>query len=175
MDNQGLIKPKSKEYVWFNENTTRKMILNKVLEGKSSSVIAKDLDIKELLVINTMNHPHFINRLNKKLHAIQTNLTVSKVKTHLNLIEILVGSLTKKLPKEKRVQMTDAQIVNQLSTLTKADAHKIKIERNPSFVFNWNTGKDREKSKEREEEEEANLYKKFGIDAPISEAETENE
>lgn len=176
MDNQGLTKPKSKEYVWFNENSTRKKILNKVLEGKNTKAIMKELGVKEHLVVNTINHPHFINRLNKKIHVMQTNLTINKIKIHAELLDFLNRSLNRSLPDDKRVQMTDAQIVNQLVNLTKTDANKIKIEKSPSFTFNLNSGKDRDRSEESKKEEENNLLKSFGItEEDVPEAQIKDE
>jgi len=161
------------EYIWFNENQNRKKILDLVVAGKTSEEIQKELDIKEHVLTYTMNHPHFINKLNKKLQVLYTLLTVNKVRIQSELLTLLYGSLNKTLPALKRVNMTDEKIVKELVNITKTETNKIKIskvEKNPTFIFNNNNGKNRPVSEEKKAEDERDLLKGFGI---VEEAECE--
>jgi len=161
-------KPKSTkpEYIWFNENQNRKKILDLVISGKTSEEIQKELSIKEHVITYTMNHPHFINKLNKKLQVLYTILVVDKVRIQSELLTLLYGSLRKTIPVKDRVNMKDEKIVKELVNITKTETNKInisKVEKNNSFIFNNNTGAKRPITEEKKAEEERNLLKGFGI------------
>ena len=163
-----ITKPEPKpEYIWFNENANRNKILDLVIAGKTSEEIQKELTIKEHTVTYTMNHPHFINKLNKKLQVLYTLLIVDKVRIQSELLTLLYGSLRKTLPVGKRVAMSDEKIVKELVNIVKTETNKIKVtkvEKNTSFTFNNNQGKERPKSEAKEAEDEKKLLESFGIE-----------
>lgn len=165
------------EYIWFNENPIRKKILEMVLKGDSTQEIMKELDIKEHTIIYTINHPHFINKLNKKLQVLYTVLVVDKLRIQSDLLHLLYGTLTKTTPLSKRVKMTDEKIVKELVNITKTETNKIKIskvEKNTSFTFNNNQGKERPKSLEKEAADEKELLQSFGIETEEAIIEEDN-
>lgn len=165
------------EYVWFNENQNRKKILDLVIAGKTSEQIQKELSIKEHTVVYTMNHPHFINKLNKKLQVLYTLLVVDKVRIQSELLSLLYGSLRKTIAVKDRVNMTDEKIVKELVNITKTETNKIKIskvEKNTSFTFNNNQGKERPKSLEKEAADEKELLQSFGIETEEAIIEEDN-
>ena len=171
-------KPSPKpEYIWFNENVNRKKILDLVIDGKTSEEIQKELSIKEHVLTYTMNHPHFINKLNKKLQVLYTLLVVDKVRIQSELLHLLHGTLTKKLLVKDRVNMSDEKIVKELVNITKTETNKIKIskvEKNTSFTFNNNNGKEHLKSEVKEAEAEKKLLESFGIEPEEAEVEESN-
>jgi hypothetical protein len=160
------IKKLKPEYIWFNENPIRKKILEMVLKGDSIQEIMKELNIKEQTIIYTINHPHFINKLNKKLQVLYTVLVADKLRIQSDLLHLLYGTLTKTTPLSKRVKMTDEKIVKEIVNITKTETNKInisKVEKNPTFIFNNNNGKNRQISEEKKAENERELLKDFGI------------
>jgi|GEM_PF-2746991 len=165
------IKPKVTESIWFNDSPHRKIVFDLTLEGKTVEEIAKAAGVKEHVVIYTMNHAHFINKLNRHLQVMYNKLCVDKVRVQKDLIDLLFGTLTKKLPVKDRLNMTDDKIVKELVALTKTDTNPVrinKIQQNNTFNNHGNVGTDREKNPVKQEEEELNLLKSFGI---IKEAE----
>ena len=166
------IKPKVTESIWFNDSPHRKIILDMTLEGKSLKEISEAAGVKEHVVVYTMNHAHFLNKLNRHLQVMYNKLCVDKVRVQKELIDLLMGTLTKTLPAGKRLDMTAEKIVKELVTLTKTDTNQVrinKIQQNNTFNNHGNVGADRDRNPVKEEEEELKLLKSFGI---VKEAET---
>lgn len=160
------IKPKVTESIWFNDNPHRKIIFDLTLEGKTVEEISKAAGVKSHVVIYTMNHAYFINKLNRHLQVMYNKLCVDKVRVQKELIDLLFGTLTKKLPVKERLNMTDDKIVRELVSLTKTDTNPVKInkiQQNNTFNNHGNVGADREKNLVKEEEKEFDLLKSFGI------------
>jgi hypothetical protein len=152
-----IIKVPKPEYIWFNENTNRKKILEFVLAGKPIEEIQRILGIKEHTVVYTMNHPHFINKLNKKLQVMYTFLVVDKVRIQSELLQLLYGSINKSLPPKRILKIKDEKMLKELVSIIKSDTNRVKIskvEKNTSFIFNNNLGKERPMSEEKEAEKE---------------------
>jgi len=93
-------------------------------------------------------------------------LCVDKVRVQKELIDLLMGTLTKTLPVNKRLDMTAEKLVRELVTLTKTDTNQVrinKIQQNNTFNNHGNVGAERDRNPVKEEEEELKLLKSFGI------------
>lgn len=157
MDDASLIKKRKPDYIWFNENPIRNRILNLVIEGKSVPEIMKELNIQERTVIYTMNHESFINKFNKRIHAMQCKLIVDKTRIQEELLTTMYNDLMTEDPDKKKLKVNNDTLLKELIKITssKTDNVRLKIEKKVTNNT-YNVPK-----KEIKEED---LFKKFGIE-----------
>jgi hypothetical protein len=164
------------ESEWFKKSD-RKTMLNLFLAGESVEQISEKIDgplegVARARAIrkieDNLNHPYFLNRLNRKMQIKGNAITIKKLIIQNNLIDLYRDILN---GEENPADLPIDKIIPEMTKLLKMDIPSgISIKQIiNNTINNVNTAPHpAEQSKDDDEE----LFKKFGIS--IDEAETED-